>query len=185
MTQTRSFKDDRFWSEGFADINEITQVLLENFPNAINVEKARIAADLAGTDYWVHRLNLRPLSVDMKARAFDPIQEYGEDDLALETWSVIEEEKVGWTRDPNKQTDYVLWYFGGSHRWVLVPFPLLCAVFSQKWNEWALRYRTARQCSGSWHSECVFVPRKEVWDAIYQRFGGQVTTKAPLAVFMP
>lgn len=180
-----NFKDRLLWSEGFAPAEEIAQILKGNIPNTVKVERAETHDDCYGTDFWVHRNGLSPLSVDIKVRAYDPVNEYGEDDLALETWSVIEKEKIGWTRDPNKQTDYVLWYFGGSHRWVLIPFPLLCAVFSQKWNEWSLRYRTARQSSGSWHSECVFVPRKEVWDAIYWRFGGQLTGKAPLAVFLP
>ena len=189
MTQARSFEDDRLWSEGFAEPQEIFEILLTNIPNALEVTKATDKQDRCGTDCWVTRKGLRPLSIDLKVRICDPIETYGQDDLALETWSVLEQQKIGWTRNPDKETDYILWYFGGSHRWVLIPFPLLCKIFTEKWLEWTTQFKTRRQETSSdnysWHSECVFVPRKEVWDAIYQRFGGQVTTKAPLAVFMP
>ena len=38
-------------------------------------------------------------------------------DIALETWSVIEKLKIGWTRDLNKRSDYVLWFWLDTKRW--------------------------------------------------------------------
>jgi ribose-phosphate pyrophosphokinase len=38
------------------------------------------------------------------------------DDLALETWSVIEKQVIGWTRNQSKMTDYVLWFWRDRRR---------------------------------------------------------------------
>lgn len=90
----------------------------------------------------------------------------GYDDLALETWSVVPDErnegKVGWTRDSTKRTDYTLWFWQDTGRFFLVAFPPLCAVFWRYWTLWRDHYQTERQSSGDWQSECVFVPRPVV-----------------------
>lgn len=121
-------------------------------------------ADKSGTDYWALRRNLPPLSVDVKVRDED-FAPRGHDDLALETWSVIGQ-KPGWTRDQNKRTDFVLWFWRDTHRFFLVSFPPLCRVFDKYWREWAKKYKVANQSSGDWESQCVFVPRPIVVDRL-------------------
>ena len=87
---------------------------------------------------------------------------------------IKEKRVVGWTRDAKKRTDYVLWFWQDTKRWCLIPFPMLCGVFSDKWQEWASMYKTRKQYTPGrdYHSECVFVPRKEVWAAIYRKYSG-------------
>jgi hypothetical protein len=101
---------------------------------------------------------------------------------------VIERRKIGWTRDPSKRTDFVLWHWQDTGRWCLVPFPMLCKVFGEFCPAWASPgsgYRRARQFTpdGRYHSECVFVPRQVVWDAILERFGGATAPQAPRNVW--
>lgn len=152
--------DERLrWSEGFLD-GGVETILRDRIPGCHEIQKANENSDKAGTDYWALRRNLPPLSIDVKVRSTDWAQR-GKDDLALETWSVIDA-KVGWTRDHDKRTDYVLWYWADTGRFVLVSFPALCRVFCKYWREWSDKYKTARQNSGGWESECVFVPRDVV-----------------------
>jgi len=126
------------------------------------VTRATTDDDRNGTDYWAHRdAGLRPLSIDLKARAVDPTEAWGEDDLALETWSAIGSH-IGWTRDPSKATDYILWLWTPTRRFFLVPFPPLCEVFRRYGRGWRKAYGPQRQDSGTWKSECVFVPRAVV-----------------------
>jgi hypothetical protein len=104
----------------------------------------------------------------VKIRRIDPIDIFDSDDLALETFSDIGRSVPGWSRDETKQTDYICWYFETTGRTVLMPFPMLCAVFMEKWQEWRETYRPRIQNSGRWRSECIFVPRSVIWEAITQ-----------------
>jgi hypothetical protein len=151
------------WSEGFLD-GGIARVLQDRIPGCYSVEKASEAGDRAGTDYWALRHELPSLSIDVKVRSTDWAVR-GEDDLALETWSVVGK-KPGWTRDDGKRTDYVLWYWTDTGRFVLISFPALCRVFGRYWSEWREQFKSARQQSGGWQSECVFVPRELVLEKL-------------------
>ncbi len=157
----------------------ITEILMREIPGATSVMRATVEQDKKGTDFWVWRKCRRPLSVDVKVRKIDYTKfqppDYA-DDLALETFNVIEQSVPGWTRDENKQTDYILWFWKDTGRWALVPFVLLCIVFRRKWEEWKLQYAPYVQRTpwngADFHSECVFVPRKVVWREIYNQFAG-------------
>jgi len=151
------------------DERGVRAVLLNRIPAAVAVLRASDTDDRNGTDYWVERRAPLPrLSVDVKVREEDYAakpEPWRADDLALETWSDIGR-KVGWTRDESKRTDYVLWFWADTARFVLVPFHPLCHVFSRYWEQWMRTYKVARQNSGNWQSECVFVPRPIVLQTI-------------------
>lgn len=167
-------------SQGICTEKSIELILLRNIPGALRVERAEKKDDRNGTDYWVHHARGKPYSVDIKSRDEDwsmkPAPNTA-DDLALETWSVIEARSIGWTRNEQKATDYILWYWQDSGRWCLVPFAMLCAVFQDFWRAWRKEFKTCVQKSTKgareWHSECVFVPRHLMWKSIYERFSGR------------
>lgn len=170
------FRERMAMSEGVNETADISTILLQNIPGALHVTKATKNEDKSGVDWWVSMSSGARLGVDAKVREQDYKAISGKDDLALETWSVVESEVVGWTRNPAKRTDYVLWLWKDTGRYCLIPFAPLCAVFSDNWQTWAQSYQTNRQYT-SWkgsgyHSECVFVPRREVWKAIYLRYNG-------------
>jgi hypothetical protein len=168
--------DDRLaMSSGHVTAATIDKVLLAQIPGALSVHRAGMGDDRQGTDWWVKRSCGRLLSVDAKVRSSDWRSTHPkEDDLALETWSVVERQRPGWTRDVEKQTDYILWLWQDTGRFCLVPFTLLCAVFADQWQAWCEKFRVSTQFTpdGQYHSQCVFVPRVVVWRAIYARFGG-------------
>lgn len=153
----------------------VETILWREIPGAEAVYPASKDEDHHGTDWWVE-INGHRLSVDCKVREEDWALK-GEDDLAIEIWSVIEQHRVGWSRDPQKRANYILWLWKDTGRWCLVPFLMLCAVTIEHWETWQARYRTAVQYTtserGNWHSQCIFVPRLEVWREIYRRFGGK------------
>ncbi len=164
-------------SQGVSDSEDVRALLLRVIPGACQVIQAHEANDRNGTDYWVEHERGRFLSIDCKIREEDwsakppPLTA---DDLALEIWSVVERRIVGWTRDRKKQTDYVLWFWLDTRRWCLIPFLQLCGVFEENWELWQSNYKHPQQYTpdGDYHSECVFVPRHEVWASIITKFGG-------------
>jgi hypothetical protein len=171
------FSAQLIMSQGHATNADVGKVLMQIIPGALNVHLAAKANDRMGVDWWVEMPNARHLAVDVKVRKEDwAAKPNPEDDLALETWSVVEAAKVGWTRDEQKRCDYVLWFWQDTRRYCLVPFPMLCRVMNTHWQSWSRQYKTARQrttgAGGAYQSECVYVPRKTVWRAIYNQFGG-------------
>lgn len=182
MPREYGFSEQLEMSQGICAEKSIEFILLNNIPGAVRVERANNRDDRHGTDYWVHHKRGKPYSIDVKSRSEDYAtkpEPFTADDLALETWSVMEAQKVGWTRDDAKMTDYVLWYWQDSGRWCLVPFAMLCRVFQKFWEEWCKQFKFSvkrqrtSQNGRSWHSECVFIPRSLVWKSIYDCFGGR------------
>jgi len=171
------FSDQLVMSQGQSVSKDIIGILISNIPAAVAAYPAHESNDRNGTDWWVELRTGKHLAIDCKVRSTDwTVRNDPQDDLALETWSVMEKQIVGWTRDQNKRTDYVLFFWGDTGRWCLLSFPMLCRVFETKWREWEWQYKTAQQytpnAGGGYHSQCVFVPRREVWSEIYRQFGG-------------
>jgi hypothetical protein len=159
---------------GHSASKDVFAILTNNIPSALNAFPAHSKNDRQGTDWWIECRNGNFLSVDCKVRSKDYAVE---DDLALETWSVIESGIVGWTRNPDKRSDYILWLWTDTGRWCLIPFQMLCCVFSEKWKHWSTIYKPHKQRTPwkngtEYHSECIFVPRREVWSEIYKRYSG-------------
>lgn len=183
MALEYGFDQQLLMSSGVAASADVRKVLLSGIPGSVNVLPAATVNDKQGVDWWVEMSTARHLAVDAKVRAADWAATHpDEDDLALETFSVVEKGIVGWTRDPAKRCDYVLWLWSDTKRYCLLPFPMLCKVFSRRWEQWSGEYKTRQQFTprqvGGYHSECVFVPRRVVWAAIYQQYGGALRVVA-------
>lgn len=165
-----SFDEQMILSNGVIASCDVGEILRSRIPGCIDVRKTDKKTDMSGVDWWAELANGRKIGVDFKGRRKD-CREYGNDDLALETWSVINS-KVGWTRDASKTCDYILWVWSDTGRFCLIPFAPLCGVFQMNWVEWRRKYgpnpqRTPRTKERSgWISECVFVPRTVVIDAV-------------------
>lgn len=176
--KTYKFHQCLAFSEGVSVQRNVKDILLQNIPGATDAWPAEGQDNRNGTDWWVRHERGEDLSVDLKARVIDwAVLHPDQDDLALETWSVVEWQVPGWTRCSKKRTDYILWLWQDTGRWSLVPFLLLCAVFNDKWQEWIKRYKVRPQFTpsktGGYHSECVFVPRRVVWAELWRRYSGQ------------
>lgn len=178
-----AFSDRLKMSCGVSAVADVRAILLANIPGAVNVVPAATVNDKQGIDWWVEMSTAQHLAVDAKVREQDwAAKNPDEDDLALESWSVVEKQVPGWSRDPSKKCDYVLWLWKDTGRFCLIPFPLLCGVFQRNWQHWKQMHKTRQQFTprsdGGYHSECVFVPRRAVWAEIYRQYGGGTTGRA-------
>jgi hypothetical protein len=148
-------------------------IIQETLPGIAMVEKTNAEQDKTGVDYVVTLRRGSRVFVDLKLRdkGCSRFWKSGEE-LALETWSVIPEDgcagKTGWTLDEAKATHYTMHAFHpeDSTQVFLLPFQLLRKAFRQNVKTWKTLYRTERQSSGSWKSECVFVPADIILSAI-------------------
>lgn len=174
------FTERLVMSSGHSANADVRDVLLSCIPGSLNAYPAAKENDRLGVDWWVEMTNARHLAVDAKVREVDWAATHAdEDDLALETWSVVERGIVGWTRDETKKCDFVLWLWHDTGRYCLVPFPMLCHVFKANWEDWCSAHKVKRQRTlgggRDYHSECVFVPRRELWAKIYETYGGSLS----------
>lgn len=181
--RTFTFQNQLIMSEeAINEQEDLPTYLLRHIPLAEKVERANREDDRRGIDYWVTLQSGRVIGVDVKCREND-WQSRGCDDVALEIWSVVEKQVIGWTRNTQKQTDYVLFLWKDTGRFLLLDFPVLCSIFIQHWETWRRIYQTAYQRTSEcpsrsgWHSQCVFVPRQVIWREIYLRFGGSLQSK--------
>lgn len=161
------------FSEGIEITGGILAHLYENVPGAADVVRANEDDDRNGTDYWIVRDGLPPISVDLKNREFCPIERWGTDDACIETCSVFsggERRKIGWTLDHRKRTDLVVytWPNQKGRRFWILHFPLLCAAASKHWTEWAACYRERPAHNNGYKTLSVYVPRVEIAKAMKQ-----------------
>jgi len=149
--------------------NDIEQVLIKRY-KALNVFTAHLSNDKQGIDMWVET-NGKCVGVDAKVRQKD----FGFGDVALEDYSVIEKDIPGWTVDPNKKTDLILFYWANNKRSWLVDFKKLRAATIDNIEKWRVEYKVAKQQTntkyGHYTSSCVFVPITVIKSAIKELEG--------------
>lgn len=106
-----------------------------------------------------------PICVDRKVRK--EVHRQKGLDVALETVSSDRSGAVGWTLDPEKWTDYVLWQWddekAGVRDELIVPYWPLHRLFLARMNDYLEEYEDAQQNSGTHKSRCVFVPLARLW----------------------
>lgn len=182
--------DDRYWADNISDFNgdlsaskgileacDVGEILRSRIPGCLKVKQADSAIDKTGVDWTAELQCGRIVGIDVKHRTQD-YRARGKDDLALETWSVVGK-RVGWTRDFNKACEWILWVWGDTGRFCMIPFSPLCAVFDLNWQRWLDEFGEQRQTSkrGSmrWQSECVYVPRLTVIQSVTDWCNGGLT----------
>jgi len=181
------FADRLAFSQGQSE-NTHPETIRRLIAGCVNVEKAPLEYDKRGIDFVATLRKGATLNIDIKAREFGCSKYWRRDnktgsvipDLALEIWSVVPERNskgaVGWSLDESKLTDYTLHIYDPKdcQAAFLMPFQLLRMSFRKNFQKWTRRYRVARQSSGSWKSECVFVPSTVVVAAITSEIQVQI-----------
>ena len=155
------FNDDLTFSNRPKIIEAAYGILLNLFPGA-EILKANQGEDINGTDHWVIPKNGQRLSVDIKARRFDR----GKNDVALEPWSIKEKNIEGWTRNGNKRTDYILFYWHDTGKFYFESFHILRVAYMKNWREWLEKFYSPEQPNKGWTSQCTFVPIGVLKDAM-------------------
>lgn len=187
LSKPHEFDERLAFSEGV--ISEcLMDRIVSALPTSTGYEKAALADDRSGTDYWLHRKKgLRSLSIDLKNRGFCPIEKFGSDDACIETTSVYQgpngkswndkfRRKPGWTIDEKKETDYIVytWPEGTARRYWIVPYPFLQAASIRCWRQWAIKYGEKPAANPRYVTLSVYPPRKVIAKAMRSLMVGSV-----------
>lgn len=157
-------------------------------PGCVKVTAAPEVMDKTGIDYVATLRRGTVVFIDHKARERGCSQYWrpsGDDrtrepELALELWSVRPTNgrpgRAGWTLDEAKRTHYTLHTFHqeDSREAYLLPFQLLRKAYRAHFRKWNETYHHGVQNSGTWESECVFIPACIILDALSEAMQGIV-----------
>lgn len=180
------FREDLQWSKGQNAERDMHAIRLLFGSSCSEVCTTSKEQDRQGYDYVVTLRRGATVLVDAKRRKQGSSRywKHGEPDLQLEIWSVMPQPgrkgKAGWTLSESSEADLILFSYDPSdtHEIYLIPFQLLRMAFRRNLTVWQHQYKkTAPQNNGTWHSQCMFVPRSVVAQAINEL---QWNTKIPL-----
>jgi hypothetical protein len=169
---------------GFREkLDESNQIILERQMRAIEVffsaankiePVTDVNLDKMGCDVIVHYPNGSHWFIDRKMRikGCSRYWELGTPDIAPEIWSVVPEKGMagvpGWTLDMSKQTDWVVcaYHPADTRMCYCIDFNQYRDFFIRKKDDLVrAKYQTAFQDSGSWRSQCMFLPITVLRDA--------------------
>ena len=105
-----------------------------------------------GIDKVLHFKNGKQVLIDEKKRRKD----YG--DILLEEWSIVESKKKGWTGDPNKKTDYIVYAIMPSSKVYLLPYLLLQSAWRKHYKEWKDTYKTIYARNATYNTSSLCIP---------------------------
>lgn len=156
------------------------QVIKQMIHGCVKVDRATKGQDKSGIDFWAILESGRKIGVDAKSRQQGCSKYWRQGpEVALELWSVKDtlgnNRSIGWTLDQNKDTELILFTFdiSDSEMCFLVSFQLLRTAFQRYGKLWSRKFKRDIQNTRHplskkilWQSECVFVPWKEVEDAL-------------------
>lgn len=174
-----NFNDKLAYSQGYR-LKTDTQTIANMIPGCSMVNVASLEQDKKGVDYVATLNQGATILIDAKTR--EPgCSRYWQNgpEIALEVWSVRpggqHPKKPGWTLSTTSNVDYVMFTFDktDSDQVFMYPFQLLRSAFLKNGRQWHKTYKVGIQNSGSWQSECIFVPESVVFDAMRQQMLGK------------
>ena len=136
-------------------------ILKSHIPKCVSVKKTDRNTDRTGIDYIATLRNGAEIYIDAKTR-MPGCSKYwnGDPELAIETWSVVEKKKPGWTFSETSNVDYILYTFPKEDYsgYFFIPFQLLRSAAIRNYTEWIKEYRRFYQINQGYRSEAMFIP---------------------------
>lgn len=117
----------------------------------------------AGVDKVIVLKNGKKLKIDEKKRRKD----YG--DILLEEWSVLHAKKKGWTGDPAKITDYVVYAILPANTLYWLPYDLLQFTWRTNYYKWKKKYgikKAFNRSHGGYITTNIAVPLNILLEAL-------------------
>jgi hypothetical protein len=182
MIKSYNFFEMLEYSRGVREQTDL-DTIAAMIDGCIDVTKTDVEMDRQGVDYIATLRGGATVLVDAKTRTAGCSRWWRNGpELALEKWSVRPENgqngKTGWTLCETKQVDYILFTFdpSDSSEVFLYPFQLLRLTFRRNLSTWygSKKYKVDVQNSGTWRSECVFMPEQIVFNALREVMVGRV-----------
>lgn len=165
-----NFEKDLYFSMGNREKVDC-EMIKSAIPSCISVKKTDSHLDKKGIDYIATLKNGAIINIDAKARRKGVKKVNGYPVLAIETWSVISDDKkkVGWTYSTKTNVDIILYTFDKTDysKFFLVPFQHLRMASIKNYYRWKDAYGELTQNNKYWVSKCIFVPADVVLNAVF------------------
>lgn len=158
-------------------------LLKGHFPDYDIVVKTEEDDDRRGVDYFLIREDGSMITIDAKTRTAGAKKywRFGEPELCLERYSVVENKTVGWLlKDSPVHPDYILYTFDrqDTEFFYVVPYQQLRKVVYRHGKQWKDKYGIKEQPNTgfghNYHSDAMFVPASVVLQAVKDEMVGSV-----------
>ncbi|MES1999322.1 MAG: hypothetical protein V4446_08405 [Pseudomonadota bacterium] len=168
----RDFHADLAMSDRPEVVAAITAACHGYWPELLSVHRAHTTNDKMGADYWLEFPGCKMETLDAKVRRKDYVLRGDDRTACLELVANTRSQKPGWTVDPSKLTDWIIFYYietGSS--FVYSARQLRAAVIAhlpklQKTGK--PDTQSTKSGAGSYQSESLFVSHRELGAAIYR-----------------
>lgn len=173
MMAARSFTDDLAMSERPEVVSAIKLACHRYWPELLGIHKAHLENDKLGVDFWLEFPNGRMEGLDAKIRRPD-FSLHGDDRIAcLELLANTTTRKTGWTIDPAKRSDWIMFHYIESGRSIFYNARELRAAVIRFLPDLKLTGKPSTQRTGGYESTSLFVSHRDLWAAIYRHAHGK------------
>ncbi len=153
------FYADLKYSENKTEDQLINEFYYKVFPNLKEIKTITdITLQKKGIDKILTLKNGKEIAIDEKRRRVD----YG--DILLEEWSNFEKKKKGWTGDPEKVTDYIVYII--QSKIYIFPYDLLQLAWRKNYYQWREEYGIKEAQNPGYVTTNVPVPTDILFEAI-------------------
>lgn len=155
------FEDKLINSMGKDKDNIAVRIIKKCQPDAEHIYRAGSEDDKRGADYY-STVGDKRTNYDFKFRSIDPIDAYNSNDILVEIYSSTTSHTPGWTVAPDKITDYVVYYFEPTGRYLVYDYKLLRETVLTNYdhynNSFNHKFATTKTDYGYYTTENIAVP---------------------------
>lgn len=167
----RNFDDDLAASQT-PEIDAAVKLAIRNhYPDARSIMKSCPENDKAGADWWIEFTNNKVLSLDAKIRTKDYTTATEDRIACIELVSSKTTGKLGWSIDPSKITDIVMFYYIDTKKAYFYPARELRNAIIANLDRLKAHGKpdTQKTESGNrfYESDSIFVSHAELWRCIF------------------
>lgn len=168
-----NFRVDLNYSHDKNDDQLLNSFYQDTFPNLKEIKTIKdLKLQKKGVDKIITLKNGKEIKIEEKKRRKD----YG--DILLEEWSVFRNnkgEKKGWTGDPEKITDFIVYII--MPKIYLIPYDLLQLAWRKNYFKWFKRYGRKKALNSDYETTNIAVPTNVLMEAIKEvMFFGNIKT---------
>lgn len=170
MSKLTVFDDDKAFSESEENDRGIRIALMRKFPYCLGITKAHNKNDRLGADYILEFAHCQFRTVDVKTRRDDWTDRDEKKQVAIiEIVSNTKTSAKGWSVDPEKITDWIMYFYPTTGRAWFYPADQLRAGVTANLDSLRSRGKPiAGQGTGNYTSDAFLVSHRDLWTAMYK-----------------
>lgn len=167
MSVPRDFHADLAMSEQPDVVAAVKAAIKARFPEVLNIAQAHKQNDILGADYWLEFQGCKMETLDTKIRKLDYSLRGDKRIACLELVANTTTGQTGWTLDPAKRTDWVMFFYCETGSSVFYNARELRAAVLAYLPQLKTKGKASTQRTGNYESKSLFVSHRELWAAIY------------------